>query len=425
MTSPVHEPARHAVALRTATSGDMQAIASLYNLAYPSPDFNPDWISQRFQNNERFPFPDSLNVAQDADRIVGMCVTMPLEVYSHGGGILPMQGISTVAVSPLQRGQGIGSSLMRHCLQVAHAAGTPIVSCFPFEYAYYSRFGFAPVGRSVRYQFPPQTLPPFPEGRQVRLLDADDIDEICALNDRYHSQQGVLTPRRSRHAWYTWWPWYRFQAIGYPAQGPLEGFMLYDYVTIADHRLQHEAVVRDFVALTPRAERAFYGYFAGLTDQVRTITMVVPEGDPLPLLWTEQRLRDGKSVRRGDFTTGETLMGLTLRISHVPHALCGRTYNGANGSLVLEITDSELPENMGPWRLSLAEGVATVEAAPDATPDLACDVLTLASLWSGALSVTAAWRWGRVEISDPAMLPLLDDAFRTPSAPFVPEFDTF
>lgn len=425
MTSPVHEPARQTVAFRTATAADLPAIATLYNLAYPSPDFNPDWISQRFTHNERFPFPESLILAEQAGDLVGMSVVMPLEAYGHGGALMAMQGISTVAVSPLHRGRGIGSALMRHCLQMAHDAGTPISSCFPFEYAYYARFGFAPVGRSVRYQFPPQVLPPFPEGRHVRLLDAADIPEISDLNDRHHSRRGVLTPRRSRHAWQTWWPWYRFQAIGYPAQGPLEGFMLYDYATIADHRLLHEAIIRDFVAETPQAERALYGYLAGLTDQVRTITHVVAEGDPLPLLWTEQRLRDGKSVRRGDYTTGETLMGLTLRLSHVANALVCRSYNGANGDLVLEVTDPDLPENAGPWRLTLDDGVPTVQAAPAATPDLTCDVGTLASIWSGALSVSTAWRWGRIEVTDPAMLPLLDDAFQTASAPFVPEFDTF
>jgi predicted acetyltransferase len=153
--------------------------------------------------------------------------------------------------------------------------------------------------------------------------------------------------------------------------------------------------------------------------------MSVPEGEPLPLLWTEQRLPECKSVRRGDFTTGETLVGLTLRISHVPSALAARHYNSATGTLVVQIEDHDLPGNAGPWQVTFEDGVAAVAPAPDESPELACDVSTLASLWSGTMSVSTAWRWGRVQVSDEALLPWLDDAFRTRTAPFMPDYDTF
>jgi predicted acetyltransferase len=421
MTFPT-PPACH---LRQATTDDLPAIAALYNLAYPAPDFNADWIVQRFQNNERFAFPDSVIVAELDRQIVGMCVAMPLEIHTPGGGGVPMQGISTVAVSPVQRGRGIGGSLMRYCLRLAQAGNVPVVSCFPFEYRYYGRFGFTPVGRTTLHQFPPQVLPAFDEGLNVRLLSAEDIAEVGALHEGYHSGRDLISLRRSKQAWHTWWPWYRFQAVGYPATGPLEGFLLYDYKTITDHRLQHDAQVRDFVAVTPAAERGLFGYLARLADQVSLVTMAVPDGDPLPLLWTEQRLPTGKSMRRGDYATGETLIGLTLRISHVPTALVGRTYNGANGSLILAITDADLPENAGTWRLTFEDGVASVAVARGESADLTCDVSALAAIWSGAMPVSTAWRWGRIQLTDPAALPLLDDAFRTAGAPQVAEFDTF
>jgi predicted acetyltransferase len=109
----------------------------------------------------------------------------------------------------------------------------------------------------------------------------------------------------------------------------------------------------------------------------------------------------------------------------VPTALSGRSYNGANGSLVLQIADADVPGNDGTWQVAFDDGLATVTPAPGAAPDLSCDISVLASIWSGALSVSTAWRWGRLQIGDESLLPLLDDAFRTVCAPFMPDYDTF
>ncbi|MBC7544135.1 MAG: GNAT family N-acetyltransferase [Candidatus Sericytochromatia bacterium] len=413
------------VQIRYATEEDLPGIVAVYGQSYPSPDFQADWVSQRFRTNERFGFADSVILAEMAGQIVGMLIVMPLEAFTPGGGLVPMHGVSTLAVSPVHRGLGLGSRLMRWSLQKAHDNGVPIISGFPYEYRYYSRFGYAAVGRAEHYSFTPTILPLFPERRHVRLLNEDDIAEVQVCHETYHRQRGTLSPRRSETAWQTWWPWYRFQAIGYPAEGPLEGLLLYEYKSITDQRLQHEAVIRDFVALTPAAERGLYGYLAGMADQVRTISMAVPVGDPLPMLWQEQRLADSKSVRRGDYTTGETLVNLFLRITHVPAAMTGRTYNGQDGQLTLACSDPDLAANEQALGLTFTAGVATIGAPVSAAPVLVCDIHTLAQIWSGSLAPSVAARWGTLELSDEALLPWLDAVFATASPPFIPDYDTF
>ena len=202
-------------------------------------------------------------VAEHAGQIVGMLIVMRLEAFTPGAGLIPIHGVSTLAVSPVHRGLGLGSRLMRWSLQVAHDEGMAFIGGFPYEYRYYGRFGYTAVGREP-YHFSPTLLPAFPERRRSACSMSSDIPEVQACHEAYHRARGALSVRRSEAAWQTWWPWYRFQAVGYPATGPLEGLLLYEYKAIPEHRLQHEAIVRDFVALTPAAERGLYGYLAGI-----------------------------------------------------------------------------------------------------------------------------------------------------------------
>jgi predicted acetyltransferase len=114
------------------------------------------------------------------------------------------------------------------------------------------------------------------------------------------------------------------------------------------------------MAVTPRAERAVWGFLFGI-DLMRT-TKAGRVAVPHPL---QLALADPRAL---GFTVGD---GLWVRLVDLPAALAARRY-GAADSIVLEVGDAFCPWNAGRWQVTAAgdpgSAVATVgrtEAPPD------------------------------------------------------------
>lgn len=54
--------------------------------------------------------------------------------------------IKALAVDEKQQGRGIGSAIVRACIQEAKTMGIPSVFCLTYETAFFERFGFRPIG---------------------------------------------------------------------------------------------------------------------------------------------------------------------------------------------------------------------------------------------------------------------------------------
>jgi predicted acetyltransferase len=110
---------------------------------------------------------------------------------------------------------------------------------------------------------------------------------------------------------------------------------------------------------------------------------------------------------------------LWARIVHVDAALAARRYR-TEIDIVLDVTDSVIPENAGRWRLtggpSSARCVATDEPA-----DLSCDIRDLSSAYLGGPSLGALATAGRVRELRPGALIEASTAFGWHLAPVAPE----
>jgi predicted acetyltransferase len=94
-----------------------------------------------------------------------------------------------------------------------------------------------------------------------------------------------------------------------------------------------------------------------------------------------------------------------LRILNLPALLEARTrWGGEAGtafSCLLEVDDPELPENRGPWTLTLEEGRARVRPGGDprgADAALAASAATVAEIFTGTIAPTTAARLGQARI---------------------------
>jgi predicted acetyltransferase len=106
-----------------------------------------------------------------------------------------------------------------------------------------------------------------------------------------------------------------------------------------------------------------------------------------------------------------------LRLLDVPAALSGRGYPPVSREFVLSVEDGLFPENRGPWKVTVSDGVASVEPVSDRGAGT-ISIGTLSSLYSGFLS---AWDAAALGLLDREMAPVLASAFGGP-APWMHDF---
>jgi predicted acetyltransferase len=170
------------------------------------------------------------------------------------------------------------------------------------------------------------------------------------------------------------------------------------------------------------AQRAIYAWIASLGDQWRSVLYRAHPAEGFENYLGETRLPLGSAPQWGLWFGAATLLrGPMFRLLDVAAAWSARPLvdTGTPLALRIEVSDRELPENDGPWRLRLEGGRAEVEpwrggasGAADAT--LALPVSTLSRLFIGDLAPSVAVESGHATIDRDAVLPALDAALRLP-----------
>ena len=253
----------------------------------------------------------------------------------------------------------------------------------------------------------------------MRLVD--QVEALATFPPVYEQMRAVTPGALSRTE--DWWRWgilhdaeYNRRGAGpkfrylYKVDGVAEGYALYRVKDDWDERgSKSQLRVVEAIALSPRAERAVWGFLLSV-DLVRT-TKASHVSVPHPLFL---ELADPRAL---GLTTGD---GLWVRLVDLPAALAARRY-GAAGTLVLEVADAFCPWNAGRWRLAATgepgDAAAIVERT-DAPADLALDVADLAAAYLGGFRVSDLARTGRVEERSPGALRRADALFAADRTPW-------
>ncbi|MFF8380744.1 GNAT family N-acetyltransferase [Streptomyces sp. NPDC015661] len=361
----------------------------------------------------------------DRDRVVATLRSFRQEVSTVGGGSLVADAITQVTVAPTHRRRGLLSRMMAVDLAAAKERGDALATLIAAEYPIYGRFGFGVASWTAEWSVDVRRagLDPRRSGRpedggRIDLTDGDEIRKLGpGVHRRLAGVRAGVTNRETRD-WergtglgYQSDPWREpYYALYRSASGEVEGYAAYTADDKWDDAKQpmNTATVRDFVAVTPAAERALWHYLCSI-DWIATVRSGyrAPD-DPLPLLLPDPRA--ARMVTYADM--------LWVRVLDVVRVLEGRTYP-VEESLVLEVRDADGFAG-GRFRLDAsAAGAACARTAGSA--DLAFDVAELGTLAFGDESAVRLSRLGRVEELTPGAAGRADLLFRTPLRPFSPD----
>ena len=308
------------------------------------------------------------------------------------GGSLPCYGVTVVGVQPTHRRRGVLTRLMRAQLDDARERGEPIAALWASEEVIYRRFGYglASFAGEIELASTHSGLrAPRAEGATTRLIT---LEEAKTLVPPVYDRVRAVTPGMFGRT-QDWWelrnladPTDRRQGGGVKnallleLDGEPAGYALYRFHMKFDEgsAAGHVEVV-EALADGPVATRELWRVLLDMDWKATLKAYLLPIDHPLQhQLSYPRRMR----MRVGD--------GLWVRLVEIGAALSAREY-GDDGSVVLEVEDSFLPENAGRWRIADGTAERTEEEA-----DLALDIGELGSVYLGGFTFAELVRAGVV-----------------------------
>ena len=352
-----------------------------------------EWQSQKDSDSY------TCGVFDDGGTMQAALLVLNYRIYLGENSIVPMGGIGGVACLPACRGKGYAGAVIRYALEQMRETGHIVSTLYPFSWDYYRRFGWEWVGVKRHYSVPTGVLRPSPETEHVRAFRDGDKPLIESLYAQYARRyRGAL--QRSEREWngmlddkkdkftYTYL---------YERDGTAEGYLTYRGGE------KDNTGLREFVALTPRAQRGLIGLLKRHEMQVNKFSWSAPEDDPLWLTheyqWeTETKLMPTVSGRVVDVAGA-------LRAWQPPES--------AAGTFAVAVRDECAAWNQATWRVEFGQGQSAVAVTHDA-PDVSLDIQALSQAWFGTPTVPQLRAAHRLQVHSEAGYNALQNFFAGP-----------
>jgi predicted acetyltransferase len=308
-------------------------------------------------------------------RLAGLVTVHDLAQY-FGGRRVPMGGIASVATSVEFRGRGIAPALMGHTVGTMREAGQVISTLHPATAGFYRRLGWELAGTYPECALPIHALAALPPGEPERLRTAGPAD-LPLLRETYARTAPGHDGWVDRPEW-IWDHAYRTGRDGYSILAcdaddgsGVDGFALYEQV----HRpsVGYDLAVAELVAVDATTAVTLWRAIGSFAAQAEQVTTVGATGALLPFLLPDQHLQQ---TNQNDWMT---------RLVDAPGAIAARGYEpGVAASVHLDVRDPIAPWNHGPFVLTVADGVGTLE--PGGTGEVQLGVHALSALYTGYAS---------------------------------------
>lgn len=387
--------------MRTPSDDDWAAIC-----AFDGRSFGSTYTAEEIERKRPMHDMARFRMIVDRSHIVGVAGSYALDVTLPGRRVVPMGGVTWVAVAATHRRQG----LMRRLIGAVHddidARGEPLATLYGSEGGIYHHVGYGagtqvrvtsidPRSTSMRAEFRP-------DPGSVRYLEGDEIvPTIGPIWNRFRRvRAGEVGRSVSDHKYFVANGATEndgFSAVAY--LGHRDGYAAYrTKMHWHDGHPAHTVSVSEVAAATPQAHAALWHTMLNL-DLVGEITSrSIPIDDPLPML-----LENPRAVRTTNLNDG-----VWLNVRDIAACFGARTYRVAE-RIVVDVDGTR-------WAIDGGPDGATCHVVRS-KPDLTTSHGPFSSLLYGGVLPSALVAGGRMQARNAAVLARSDMFFTTSLAP--------
>jgi predicted acetyltransferase len=382
--------------------------------------FHYEPSQERYRNDRQLLMPSMTMAAIDDGEVVGTSAAHPFESAVPGGAIIKNAGVTAVTVSATHRRQGLLNGMMSRLLKQEREKGHLVASLWASESIIYGRYGYGMAIQHENFTIDTRkaalkTMPEVPG--KIRFVSGDDAAKAIPLAWEAAVLANVGIPRRDEASWEHFMmevnggggDWGKPWLIVYEEDGAPLGYAKYMLKELHVFGEQtHGLLNADHVVhATPAAHAALWNHLLNVDLYDTLNTWCSPSDDSLPWMLADQR-----QVVRKPYD------GVWYRLLDVAEALSARTYL-AEGSLVLEVEDSFIPEWGGRFELTGGPDGATCVPTTK-TPDITLPTASLATIYLGGVRLGDLERAGRAEENTEGSIALADAMFASVKAPWCP-----
>jgi predicted acetyltransferase len=340
----------------------------------------------------------------------------------QGARVIPMAGLSWVAVHPDHRRRGLLTAMIQHHLTTVHEAGRETISClFASEPRIYGRFGYGLSTDSRRLTIPAKAAlrAPLKSAEVTTRLVAASPEEHDGIVKQVYDAVCLLRPGQTARPPAQWRRYLQDPVSRRPGGGeslkivvaeragrPTGYALLRRTAAWGEHAPEGKVQVIDVFGIDAASEHALWRRVLDLDLMAEMTTPGLALDHPLTI-WAAET---GASSRLGH--------QLWTRIVDLEHALPARGY-ASDLDVVLDVTDQGCPWNAGRWRLRADTDGATCERTTSPA-DLALDVRELGSVFLGGTTLAALGAAGLIDELTPGSLAAASAASRSPLLPATP-----
>lgn len=292
------------------------------------------------------------------------------------GTLIRNGGIGAVSTLPEYRMEGAVRKIFQSLLPHAYADGEVISTLYPFNHAFYRKFGYETVCWKNVYEFSPALLRGYAYTGMARQWKmGDPVSEWTALYSRFASSYNLAIARDDqRMAGRLKGEYYKDRKFCYLLH---ENGRPTAYLIFQDVRRDPQALldVQDLAWDGPEGFRAILGFLARFSADYGSIRLFLPRDIELLSLIRSPLAYDIQK------TTEQSYM---IRVVNAVKALEAMK-KPAGCSFVIHVSDGWIPENNGTWKVTPEAVIPTAQE-----PDLTVSEKALGQLISGAVSLPEA-----------------------------------
>ena len=392
---------------------DVEEYAQLYRGAYPGTGMSMAEASEGLSRRLEAPDLKCLVLEGENGKLLGGLTMHDFTIY-HGGSELKMGGIGSVAVALDAKKSGVAKILLADALERMLKADVMVSTLYPFRHDFYQQMGWGQVGEVKEFKFAPSSLPVYPERRWVRRFKNEDLPGVQKCYDQF-AMGGNCTAKRPELFWE------RKMKVSpdlfvYEKDGQIEGYVQIAFPKDGPTFLHYDMSIVELVYNTQEAYFGILGFIASQFDQVASVYYYTRRSDPFHFLLKEPRRAQDLFNRLYHFSQ-KVGVGWMYRLVDMEKALRARAnYNGANLDVTFVIEDSFLPRNSGSYHFVLKDGKPTVTRGEENEYIVKTDISTFAQLFTNYMTFSQAMQIRKAEVSNPAVLKALEEAFLQPEA---------